>query len=278
MAPAANRWLLTKSCDFHPGGTLQLGQILAEPKDPAFVLQPTGPLPLYQDILVEQTSRENLNITTNDELSAHFNSWAKCFAAAFKTGASASRSRDLKWHFDKLHSTIMAPSISYVEAAMRHGDVEASLKNWSFKKGVYMVTGVRVVSGARMTHSGADSSSLSASGQAAVEGGPGLVGAEAKFTSSSGDSEDVGMASDFVYAYRLNEVRYRGKVTHRPYRWGEVASADNSSVDVDGFEPVNTIDDFEVIRIMDEPMSGNAKDCNQVTVLEYERLECFISK
>ncbi len=47
-----NRWILTKSCDFAPGGTLQLGQILVTPKDPAYVLQPAGPLPLPEDILL----------------------------------------------------------------------------------------------------------------------------------------------------------------------------------------------------------------------------------
>lgn len=150
--------------------------------------------------------------------------------------------------------------------------MEATLKSWLFKKRVYMVTGVRVVSGARMTRSIAGSSSLSASGHAAIDGGQVLLGTEAKPASSSGDSEEVVLASDFVYGYRLNEVRYPGgKLTHRPYRGGEGAAADNSSVDV---EPVNSIDDFEIIRIMDGPISGNAKNLKNWNVVLENDFTC----
>ena len=70
-----------------------------------------------------------------DELLAQFGAWASLgyLPAGFKSDVSRQRSNEYAWHFDKLESKIMTPSLAYVQAAMRHGDVPTSLKNWSFK-------------------------------------------------------------------------------------------------------------------------------------------------
>lgn len=277
MPRTYNRWIFTRSCEFGPEGNLSLGQILAEPKDPAYVLQPFGPLAFPDLLKPEITSRENISIQDKSELSAQFNAWARLgyIPVQVKSNAAVSRAHDFVWHFDKLESRIISPDINYVEGAMRHGDVEASLRNFHFKRRVYMVTGVRIVSGARMRRENASSTS----GGILAQGGPPdqsmEAGVRGQLTATSLDSEAFDKASDFVFAYRLNEVRYRGTVTHKPYTGGEAASADSSQA-----PEGNAIElaDFEVLKMVDIPFSGGAGDFERVDVPDHDEMECFVLK
>ncbi|KAF3763413.1 hypothetical protein M406DRAFT_262729 [Cryphonectria parasitica EP155] len=270
----SKRWILTKSCDYQPGGSLQLGQILAKPKYPSHALQPAGPLPLPQGLIVEHTSCEDLDVRVNDELAAHFDAWASFYLVSTNTEAVSTRSKSFSWHFDKLDSITMTPSLDYVRAAMGHGDVPASLKKWSFSMRVYMVTGVRIVSGARISRSNEAEARLSGSAQVSLNTGIDPVGAGAGLGSKSSHAESVGRTSDFVFAYRLNEIRYRGKITHEPYNGGELSSTEAKGPS----RPEIIVDGFEVLGICEDSWKGNARDFDQVTIASHEDLECYLSK
>lgn len=274
MTRRYERWIFTKSCDFTPQGSLQLGRILASPFEPGHALQPSGPLPLHRDILVETTSRQNIDIQSNDEILAQFGAWASIgrLPAGFKIDASTQTSHESVWHFDRLESKIMAPSIAYVKAAMRHGDVPSNLKKWSFKKRVYMITGVRAVSGGRMKRSNEASHNIDASVQVTPHASSLAAEAKAAIATIASDSENFDNASTFVFAYRLNEIRYRGKVTHKPFTPGETSSAESYILRTEGGV---SIDDFEVIKLSDVSFEGDSSDSVRVEVPGYE-LECFV--
>jgi hypothetical protein len=255
-----------------------LGQILAKPKDPAYVLQPLGPLSLDgEGIDPEVTSRSNVSIHDKDELSAQFSAWANLgyIPAQFRASSASTHAHDLEWRFDKLESRIMSPTLAYLQKTMRHGDVEATLKNWKFKRHVYMVTGVRIVNGARMRRK--DTSSTS--NTLVAEGGPPdqsvFAGMRGKFAGSSTDSEEFDRATDFVFAYRLNEVSYRGTVTHKPYTKGEVASADKRA---EQSGPKVEINDFEVLESIEFDFSDAEDDFERVPVPGYDDVESFLGK
>ncbi|KAF9775976.1 hypothetical protein IL306_005884 [Fusarium sp. DS 682] len=277
MTQEYKRWIFTKACDFAPDGTLQLGQILAEPKDPAYVLQPSGPLELPENMKVEHLTRENLNMQTNDEILGQFSAWAKLgYVPAFlKAKAAMTRSHDYVWHFDKLESYTTSPTRDYVIAAMKHGDVPESLKSFLFKRRVYMVTGVRVARGARMQRNDQSSMNVEIGGEMSNQDQAVALGSEAKLQGKTMESEDFDKSSDFVFAYRLNEVRYRGKVRHKPFRGGETSSADAPRADT---ESEIVIDDFEVLKIVDVPVSKDMKDLNSITVPGFDDLECYVPK
>lgn len=277
MAREYKRWIFTKACDFAPDGTLQLGQVLAKPKDPAYVLQPTGPLDLHEGMKVEHVTRENLNMQTNDEITGQFSAWAKLgyLPAYFKTSAATQRSHDYVWHFETLESYTTSPTLAYVTAAMRHGDVPATLKSFLFKTRVYMVTGVRVAKGARMRRRDQASTSLEAAGQTSGPDQSVTAGTQVKMEEKKLDAEDFDKSSDFVFAYRLNEVRYRGTVAHKPYAGGETAYADAPRVDT---RSEIVLDDFEVLKIVDIPVGKDAKNFEAITVPGFEDLECYVGK
>jgi hypothetical protein len=281
MSRTYNRWILTKSCEFSPNGNLRLGQILAKPKDPAYVLQPLGPLPLHEGIAPEITSRSNVGMHDTNELSAQFSAWANLgyVPMQFKAASATTYTHDLQWHFDKLESQIMSPSLAYVRDAMRHGDVDAALKNWKhpFKRRVYMVTGVRIVNGARMVRENTSSSNNKVVAEGAAPDQSVSAGTRAGFATQSTESEGFDRATDFVFAYRLNEVRYRGVVTHKPYTDGEVASADGFVV---RRGPEAEINDFEVFGtgIQDIDFSDEEDDFERIEILGHEGSDTYKSR
>jgi len=281
MTRTYNRWILTKSCEFSPNGNLRLGQILAKPKDPAYVLQPLGPLPLHEGIEPEITSRTNVSMHDTNELSAQFSAWANLgyVPMQFKATSATTHSHDLQWHFDKLESQIMSPSLAYVQDAMRHGDVELGLKNWKhpFKRHVYMVTGVRIVNGARMVKTDTSSTNNKVVAEGAAPDQLASAGTRAGIATHSSESEGFERATDFVFAYRLNEVRYRGVVTHKPYAEGEVASAEKSAV---ARAPEVEINDFEVFGagIGEIDFSDEEDDFEPIEVTGWDGLETYVCK
>jgi hypothetical protein len=282
MTRTYNRWIFTKSCDNSPTGNLRLGQVLAEPKDPAYVLQPLGPLSLdCEGIEPEITSRSNVSIHDANELSAQFSAWVNLgyVPTEFKASSTTTRSHDLEWHFGKLESQIISPTLAYVQKAMRHGDVEASLKNWKhpFERRVYMVTGVRVVNGSRMTRKDASSLDNSIIAEGTAPDHSVSTGVRSRLAATSTESEGFDEATNFVFAYRLNEVSYRGTITHKPYTKGETASADKRGAQSG---PEVEINDFEVFGsgVEDIEFSDEEDDFERIKVPGFKALESYVGK
>ncbi|KAL7918432.1 hypothetical protein ACQKWADRAFT_330826 [Trichoderma austrokoningii] len=177
--------------------------------------------------------------------------------AYVKSDASMQQSHDYIWHFDTLESHTTSPTLAYVTEAMRHGDVPATLKGWLFKTRVYIVTGPF---GAEAQTSDLD--------QAVT------VGMKAKVGEKRLDSEDFDKSSDFVFAYRLNEIRYRGTIKHNPYNGSETSSADapqrQAAMEIE-------LDDFKVLKIVDTPVGKDAKNFEALTVPGFEDLECYVA-
>ncbi|KAF2176116.1 hypothetical protein K469DRAFT_531594, partial [Zopfia rhizophila CBS 207.26] len=240
-------WVYTKTTDYKPGGVLSLGQILSDPTNPASVLQPLGPLPLPAELKPEHRRQDGVNMDTASEMGAMFGVWAKVTSLPIgvETEMEKDASSELIWRFESLDSNIMSPPIEYTRNAMNHGDVQEALKKWGFKKRVYMITGVRTAHGARMEKTESHSSSVQA--QLAADGSPHGVpvggGVRGGHSSSATNKVTFEKTTDFVWAYRLNEVNYRGKITQKSYTKGETSAAGDLSTP----EAVQKLDDFDVI-------------------------------
>lgn len=94
-----------------------------------------------------------------------------------------------------------------------------------------------------------------------------------QLTTSSLDSGAFDKASDFVFAYCLNMVRYREIVTHRPYTGGDPALADISQTpkgNAIGFV------DFEGFKMFNIQFFRGFGEFQQVDVLDHDEIECFV--
>ena len=186
---------------------------------------PGGPIPVPDSILEETSFQTAVDIDSKEDLSAMFSLWLNVVGlpVGAKAGASTNRSDELSWHFDKLTAKIISPSLVYINQSLEHGDVPTYVKRFHLNRRLYIVTGVRTVHGARMQKKASQSTGINQGIEADMsEVVPAKVGEKAEVTKSSENKESFKNASDFVYAYRLNEVNYWGTPTHKPYVKGEV--------------------------------------------------------
>jgi hypothetical protein len=221
-------WIFTTTRKFAPTGRLQIGQILAKPFQPEFSLLPIGPLPIPSDILRDETEDSNTSLSSAYDLKALFKLWADLNVLPAKGGASINieRSDRLSWNFDSLKSTQITPTRQYVQDSLQHGEVARYIEAWSWPwdRRLFIVTGVTIAEGARMEKSRSRAAAIEAAGNVGISSsGSARVGGEGHLESTDTNTERLGGASDFVFAYSLNEIFYR-KVTHRPFRKGEVQS------------------------------------------------------
>ena len=225
--PRVNKpWIFTKAKEFEEGKTLQLGQILADPKNPAHVLMPGGPLPVPKELIQESSFQTSVDIESKDDLVAMFGLWTTVAGqpAGGKAGGSVTRSDEISWHFEKLTGKIVSPSVEYVKSSLLHGDVPSYTSRLHLTKRLWMITGVRVAHGGRMTKKNSRSVGVDAKVHVdATTTMPLEAGASAHLEKSKEDKESFKKASDFVYAYRLSEISYWGEPRHEPYVKGEVA-------------------------------------------------------
>jgi hypothetical protein len=237
------RWILTRSTEYRPDGVLQVGQILADPYEPASALHTTGPLDLG-DIVPEETALTNVTGSQASELSAHFGLWANLnlglLGGSAPLGAgvdgSARTAQSQTWAVDRIASTIITPSDALVDSALHHGDVPSRLKRWKFAQRLFMVSGTRVVHGARMKTAEESSVGGGLNAQAdltAATGGtvPGKTGIMADGKSKESQEMEFQGSTDFVFAYRLQEIHYYSipkTSSHKPFAQGNTAETRES--------------------------------------------------
>jgi hypothetical protein len=96
-------------------------------------------------------------------------------------------------------------NIEYVEESMQYGEVPTleNLKDWRWNKRIFILTGVTLAKGAKMVKS--DTMPETGGGEANVE--------------SKGSTTEKVEATDFIFAYSVNEVFYHEKI-QKPYRQG----------------------------------------------------------
>ena len=261
MERTYRRWIFTKSTEYRPHGVLRVGQILDRPFEPASALHPGGPLPTPDVILPEDSELRGVNVSQASELSAQFGLWTNLSGVGVPAKATADASKTQSgsedWHIERISSKIITPSNDYVDDSLRHGDVPAKLKDvWFFKKRLYMITGVRVVEGARMRTAEEKSSSIKIEAQGGDPGTKAGAGGVLSLANKSSRDRAFESATDFVFAYRLQEIYYfpvSKRSSHTPYNKGETSAATGPAKVV---QPVVDYDDFEVLRIDDDDYDG----------------------
>lgn len=183
MAPPRS-WLITRSTDFAPNGTLQLGQILLDPLSPQSILFHHVDTP---QVPIESTTWQNVRSRRTETSSTSVEVPLPSHLSHVKAGISSEKALDL--HVDRLVSMVITPSSQYIQTVIQKPEVKEAIRRFRFRAKLYMVTGVRVAEGVRLE-------SPIGLGDGKVPG----LGAVA-----SRDS------SPFVMAYRLHEIAFSTK-------------------------------------------------------------------
>ena len=126
-----------------------------------------------------------------------------------------------------------------------------------------MVTGVRIARGASMKASESAEWDIKAKGEgdASSQGLPIKAGAEANASRSHSEDVRAEKLSDFVFAYRLNEITWHGWVSQKPYTHGETAALGGSSgEDEEDNHASIEYEGYELERIKDKAFDGDLED------------------
>lgn len=222
-------WVFTPSQDFTETGSLQLGQILEDPYQPASALIPHETLKPPPTTLRDTTHKIGVNIHLHDSLNASYALWLQSsqLPIGAETSGHTTSSANASYRIDHLVSKSFVPSLAYVNQSLTSGDVASKTQWWKARSRIYIVTGLRIANGTTFDKDESDASGLQGSmeGDGTQSGVPAKGGMQGSVAQESGQSEEAKMASPFVFAYRLQQVRYRLTVTHKPFEGGNTVHA-----------------------------------------------------
>jgi hypothetical protein len=237
MPKQKKTWILAKGCEYRPGGTISLGQILVKPFEPSLPLLPDGPLPLPESG-VERSYQSSVEAASYTALGGSFKIWAdvSMLPIGGDLGGKFLNLKNVSWHFDRLETEIMVPRLLDVQTAISKEEVVAQInrKKFDFKRRLYMVTGVRIARGARLFQSdsrmvgGKVAASADLSVFSAV---PLKSGSAVDFSSTKIANYSFNDASDFIYAYRVCEIHYGKDVYTKPFNKGDTFGLDHGGDD-----------------------------------------------
>ncbi|KAE9374914.1 hypothetical protein N431DRAFT_557113 [Stipitochalara longipes BDJ] len=227
MSNHKKTWIIVRGCQYQPGGTISLGQLLVKPFEPSLPLLPDGPL-LLPTATVERTRQTSVEISSLNSLGGSFQAWTSIDKLPVKSDLVAKHhtSASVTWKFDQLDCEVMVPRLADVQSAINRDEVIAQInrKRLDFRRRLYMITGVRVARGARLQQQNEKASSGGAKVGVSLAGLTALpvkFGPGANLSRAASDNYSFETASDFVFAYRVCEIHYGKDVYAKPYNKGE---------------------------------------------------------
>ncbi len=115
--------------------------------------------------------------------------------------------------FNELRTETISPSLAQIQAAFNEDAVQTAIKDSRFRDSLYMITGIKIAKGAEVViqkvrgkggnlHFGLDMTPF---------GAPVKVGPDIEENFKIGELTKESHQEEFVWAYRLREVRYKRK-------------------------------------------------------------------
>lgn len=229
-------WVLTTSQDFGPNGSLQLGQLLTDPGDPNSAVITSGLVPIAIDTLRDNQIHKNVDFTSLDYEQLSFRTWlhSRIAPVPAEGGARAINMNDVGTRYQSSSVLVhqFQPNDEYAHRAVQAGRTEhrTKVKWWASYKKLWLVTGLRILADdsvvnqwrAEVVGHGADGTINASPANIALGGG-----LRAQRQHETAQTQSLGGASSFIYAYRLHQVRkYRVPKTSQcePWKGGEIYS------------------------------------------------------
>jgi hypothetical protein len=185
-----------------------------------------------------------------------------------------------KWEVERMTTQTFQPSREFLEEAVRHDNVQDYITEHRFREKVYIITGVMIasstsVSSARLqekgiyVHAGVDAT--------AWAGVPISVGPEGNWKRKAQTTESSQRADDFVFAYRIREIKVRRKggiKSNKLYDKGALFDAEKKrkaeekyEVEIDGLGEEPDVDDVDLESMQVRQKIGDDRDEEVICVL-----------
>ncbi|WAO95823.1 Hypothetical protein NCS54_01346700 [Fusarium falciforme] len=254
--------------DYPPGGPIKLGNVITSVKNPHRPLF-CSPPPEESDVF--RTEKKSVQYTKEKLRRGKFSILTKFLSVlgfGIDIGAEIDRSDEETFVFDTLETTQFIPTPSYVQTCVESKNVRHFLESSKYRNPVYIITGLKVVTGAQAN----TIKSRSVGGAVGVEvdatiwtgaavpvgGGPGVEAEVGNKVSTIWEG-----SSDFVFAFRVSKVRVTGQgLTEEDHRKGamfereytkpkdpqlSVLGVEQPDAQAEGFDLEELMDDEEVV-------------------------------
>ncbi|KAH8745340.1 hypothetical protein F5883DRAFT_266517 [Diaporthe sp. PMI_573] len=257
--------------DYPPGGPIKLGNVITSVKKPERPLHCT-PSPEGSGIF--STKKMSVQYTKEKLRSGKFSILTKFLSVlgfGVDVGAEVDNRDEEIFSFKTIETTQFFPTPSYLEKCIEADDVRRFLQISGYRKPVYIITGLKVVTGVEAS----TLKSRTVGGTLAVEvdgtvwsggtvpigGGPGMEGKVGNKATTKWEGGD-----DFVFAFRVSKV-FVGKATgqvvsEEEYRKGamlgneeeqvkapelSVLKVEDPDAEGEGFDTEELMDDEDVV-------------------------------
>ncbi|KAJ0108958.1 hypothetical protein J7T55_005505 [Diaporthe amygdali] len=202
--------------DFPPGGPIRLGNVIASVKTPE--------LPLYTAQLLTEdklysTEKRAVEFSYEKLRDGRFSIVTRIMTflgIGFDVSPSGSKGNVETLAFDRIETTQFSPREDFVKRCVEAGPVRRFLEKSRYRKPVYIITGLKVVTGAKAETIKSASfggslgldidATLWSGGVVPVSGGPSISGTISQKQGTLWEG-----SSDFVLAYRVRMVKVSKK-------------------------------------------------------------------
>ncbi|KAM0518965.1 hypothetical protein ACHAPE_003956 [Trichoderma viride] len=225
MANQIAYYYFAPTWDFPPSGPLQLGNVLMSMKKPERALY-TAPLPNATEIITSESDKVDFTL---EKLKAGKFSILTRFVKFLGLGVEISTSWDngneVAFTFKGLETTFFVPTLPWLEKCLANPSVQRYLDKCRYKKPVYIITGLKTVTGAAIKTNKHFASANTIGIEATVPGGDGMLNLTVKPEISTKKEAKAKMSwedhSDFIFAYRVSKVWVKkGSILEEDYTKG----------------------------------------------------------
>ena len=286
-------YFLAPTLDCPPLGPIALGSIITSPAKPEIPLNP--PLPIDNTLMpISEKHEDNWKHEISKFQVGRVGLWLSFLQAIIGISADAGikyeNGTTNVYQFRRLYTRTFWPTRAYVVESVMAPEVQAFLASGWFRHNVYMITGISVAVGATMTcsalrkrglylHIGVDGTTF---------GVPSGAGPHADLESSHTEAVSFDGGSDFVFAFRLREIRYTARkgITQRDFTKGALYGLEN---EVDGASEISRSGtkgrdkdkeepQFELLGLAEEDVHGEEVDQDVWEADDVDGESCHVIK
>jgi hypothetical protein len=200
--------------DCSPTGYLALGSLVEDPYTPDCPIASGLPPPLPEYIHVERSTKKNWESVDERRRNGKIGLWVH-FVDLIQGDVSTNweRAEATVYQCETLETNWFRPSPQLIRDRLSNEEVaEFTKQAGSFQRKMFMITAVQIARkpAVKKTKDGAWGVGLNVGADLAPVGAAGLsVGAENAISHSRHSETSASESSDFVYAYRLDQIMYK---------------------------------------------------------------------
>jgi hypothetical protein len=208
-----NKYFITPDFDCPPNTAILLGHILTSPIQPYESLNTDSLAPPPPSITLT-TAKTDFLATRSQLISGKFGIWAQIFECAYGAGVghNFNNSQDIEFEIDEIETSFIKPSgketKEYMRSCVEDEDVQAFFEGSRFKKSVYMIVGLKIAKGAKISSGAKKSEETTA--KVMVDGTAGgvpvRVGPQVEVKRERRERVAWRDEKSFVFAYRLRKI------------------------------------------------------------------------